>query len=388
MDKATLKIKIDSALNTLRNLFDWRKKYLWLLAIVLFACAIISLTLAALSLKHEPGRQPEGRSGQEETSAVSGWAEGSGQAQVASSAPLMVRKIDGVLVPEGQDDLPVIAVMIENHIASRPPAGLSKANIVYEAEAEGGITRFLAIYSTNEKIDRIGPIRSARPYYIDWAREYGALYVHCGGSPDALAKIWHDGILDLNEFYHAAVFWRDKSRSAPHNVFSSSEKLYGYYIQELKGEKSQYDPWTYKDEEPPENRDNEDKIGIPASKSDYSVEWKYDRTGNLYARWYGSTRHADEDGAPITAKNVVAIFTSKSVVDDEGRLNFKTTGSGKALFCLDGSCREGFWSKPAAKGRTEFTYRDKATVRLNSGATWIEVLPAWADVNLTTTIAD
>ncbi|WP_082112183.1 DUF3048 N-terminal domain-containing protein [Paenibacillus sp. DMB20] len=119
-----------------------------------------------------------------------------------------------------------LSVMINNAPAARPQSGLSKADIVYEVLAEGGITRLIAIYQSQTGIEKIGPIRSIRPYLINIGESYGGVLVHAGGSPEAYSIIKKQGKQDMDEIGNAgAYFWRTKDRKAPHNLYSSDEKL-------------------------------------------------------------------------------------------------------------------------------------------------------------------
>jgi hypothetical protein len=291
------------------------------------------------------------------------------------------RKIDGVWVERGKDNFYPISIMIENHIDSRPPAGLSRANLVYEAEAEGGITRFLAIYATDENIEKIGPIRSARPYYVDWAKEYAALYVHCGGSPDALAKIIKERILDLNEFYNARIFWRDKSRPAPHNVYTSTEKLSAYLGSIKRVLTVDYEEWKYKDDNAHISSTTANEIKIPGKRSDYDIRWVYDNNMNTYERFEGGVRHKDENGDKINSKNIIIVYAKTNVLDEKGRIAIITTGTGKAAICLDGKCETGKWAKKNGK-RTHFYYLNGNEIELNQGTTWVEVVTSWTKISI------
>jgi len=312
---------------------------------------------------------------------IRGKSGNSGQAASEPIAPkieLVRRWIDGVKVEPGKENVFPIAVMIENHADSRPPAGLSHANLVYEAEAEGGITRFLAVFASGDKIDKIGPVRSARPYYIDWAMDLKGLYVHCGGSPEALAKIINERVLDLNEFYNAPVFWRDSKRAAPHNVFTSTDKLYNYLEKnkiDLKGKSGMVSEWKYKDDLFLENRPEKGGITVFYKGNDFTVQWKYDKITNDYARFQGPTAHVDDDGTPIKAKNVIVQFASTSIIDEEGRRQVATTGKGKAEICLDGQCRAGSWKKKNKNSRTVYYEDDGQEVELNAGTAWVSVVP-------------
>jgi hypothetical protein len=284
------------------------------------------------------------------------------------------RRIDGAFVSEGKENSFPYGVMIENHVDARPPAGLSRANLVYEAEAEGGITRFLAFYASGEKIGKIGPVRSARPYYLDWAQEYGALYAHCGGSPDALALIIKNKVYDFNEFFRGKYFWRDQSRSAPHNVYTSSDRI-NEYLDANSSKNGDYEAWSYKDDAVESERGTSSEIIVNFKKPFFTVRWIYDGKTNDYLRMNGGEIHKDEDGSEIRAKNIMIEFVKSYPTDEKGRMETRTTGGGKGIFCFDGKCKDGEWRKPSARGRTVFFDSQNAEVSLNAGTIWIEAVP-------------
>lgn len=283
------------------------------------------------------------------------------------------RYIDGVLVQSGGENIFPVAVMIENHTDARPQSGLARANLVFEAEAESGITRFLAVFADGENLKEIGPIRSARSYYVEWAREFSPLYVHCGGSPEALAKIIKDKVFDFNEFYKGDYFWRDGSRYAPHNVYTSSKLLDGY-LDGKKMEKGEFEPWEFKDDLPLEKRTESEPIRIRFRTEDYSVEWKYDKDMDDYVRYMGGKQHKDKNGDEIRAKNIAISYIKSQVYDGAGRLKMENIGSGKAVICLDGKCEEGFWEKKTGLSRMRFYDKMKEEIKFNAGATWIEII--------------
>ena len=127
----------------------------------------------------------------------------------------------------------VVGVMIDNHPDSRPASSLAKAKIVYEAPVEGGLTRYLAIFDSKQVVAEVGPVRSARAYFLSWLQEYGrGLYMHSGGSPEALSAIKTKKIFDANEFFWGEYYWRSSDRPAPHNLYTSSDnwqKIVGQY---------------------------------------------------------------------------------------------------------------------------------------------------------------
>jgi hypothetical protein len=289
------------------------------------------------------------------------------------------RKLDGVYVEAGKDNLFPAAVMIENYIDSRPQSGLAEANIVFEAEAEGYITRFLAVFADVGDIKEIGPVRSARPYFIDWSSELAALFVHVGGSPEALAQIYKENILDLNEFYQGEFFWRDKIKEAPHNVFISGENIKEYL--DSKGiDEGNFFGWKFKDDAPFAERPSEGEITVNFLLPEYVVKWKYNKEANDYLRYNGGDIHKDREGREIKAKNIIIEYVKAEVIDELLRLKMDHVGEGKAIVCLDGKCEEGKWDKNTAAARTRFYKLNGEEFIFNAGATWIEVVRPDFDV--------
>jgi hypothetical protein len=286
------------------------------------------------------------------------------------------RVLDGVWDDDEAANKPLVAVMIDNHPSARPQFGLEQASIVYEAEVEGNYTRFMAVYDLNyaKGIEKIGPVRSARSYFLDWAMELGAIYGHCGGSPEALARISDSDIVDLNEFYNGNSFWRDKSREAPHNVMTSWEKLDRFSI--ANGVSfSEISSWSFKDDAdlPQRGEDNKD-VMINYSHPYFDVIWRYKKDENAYIRFFENKPQLTGNGNEIIAKNIVVQIISAEVVDEKLRLDMGTIGSGKAVFCLDGKCEEGEWKKEFLDSRTEFYKKDGSAPSFNAGQTWIEVV--------------
>jgi len=277
------------------------------------------------------------------------------------------------LVEPGQENPYPLAFMIDNTPEARPQAGLSAASLVIEAEAEGGVTRYLAIFAASDLPDKIGPIRSARPYFIDWANEFSAAYVHCGGSPDALSKITRDAIVDLNEFYNAETFWRDNLRTAPHNVYTKKDLLQNFLAS--KGlNQGKFFGYNYKSDEDVALRPNTSEIYIPYKLKGFKVTWRYDKAQNDYFRLVDGQEYKDENGEIIRAKNIIIQVAEAKELDDKLRLEMITIGEGRATICLDGKCQEGKWKKKSASARTRFYDQNDQEISLNPGKTWIEVV--------------
>ncbi|MDD5071810.1 MAG: DUF3048 domain-containing protein [Patescibacteria group bacterium] len=282
------------------------------------------------------------------------------------------RFIDGKPVPAGKENLFPAGVVIDNHPDGRPVFGLAGANLVYEAEAEGGITRYLAFFAGGEEIEKIGPVRSARPYFIDWIKELSALFAHCGGSPEALAKIYRENIFDFDEFYQSSYFWRDKQKPAPYNIFTSSANL-EEYLKNKNLTEGKFLSWRFKEDEPPAAGPKDD-IEIGFKPPNFTVRWKYDIINNEYIRYLAGEAHLDgQSNEEIRAKNIIIQYQETEVLDKELRLKIETLGRGKAVICLDGSCQEGEWQKNTLSARTRY-YVGEEEVRLNPGKIWIEIV--------------
>lgn len=290
------------------------------------------------------------------------------------------RSLDGVIVSASASDRWPIAVMIENLVDIRPQSGLNAAGVVYEALVEGGITRFMAIYTTTEPIDKIGPVRSARHYFVDWAEEYGGIYAYVGGSPQALGVTDSSAyITDLNQFYNAAYYYRDDQISAPHNLFSSSELL-NYALRDLAldTQPGDYQPYLFKTDPPKTDWPSAvAALQISYSSADYAVEWRYDAASNSYLRWNGGKTHLDANtNTQLTARNIIVQRVETTVLEAAtGRLNMVTRGEGDALLFQDGEVKVGKWSKPERGQRTVFIDADGSEWQFNTGSTWIEIVP-------------
>lgn len=269
-----------------------------------------------------------------------------------------------------------IGVMIENHVDARPQAGLVKASIVYEVPVEANITRFLALYPSTEIVEKAGPVRSARPYYLEWLSEYGdALYMHVGGSPEALDKIEAYDVFDLNEMTRGWYFWRADERSAPHNTYTSS-KLWTKALKDYPRPANEvFDSWSFADDTDPAcSEDCVASVRVVFDTSAYEVEWRYVSSTRQYQRYQSGRPHQDEDGTPIFADTVIVQHANVTVIDDIGRRSIETAGSGSAAVFRDGYGIEGSWEKRGRSGRTMWRTEDGTDIPLRAGKIWVEVV--------------
>lgn len=283
--------------------------------------------------------------------------------------------VNGLQLPEKGVTRP-IAVMVENHPDSRPQSGLSQADIVYETLAEGGITRFMAIYQT-QKVDSIGPVRSARPYFVNWAKELGAVYAHVGGSDEALLMLRQGvtGVSDLDEFFNPAYLPRTNRRPAPHNTYSSTDKLLAFIRDyKLNAEKS-YSDLLFKDEPAPETLPAVETIYIQFSTPLFGVKFVHDRDSNSYRRFNAGEIVVDAgNDAPVQPKTVIVQYLKNIPVPNDPRLiiNMNTNEGGKAEVFLDGKRITGTWR--VVSGRTKYFDTTGAEIPLNRGQIWISVV--------------
>lgn len=298
------------------------------------------------------------------------------------SDALVHRVIDGVKVEQGKENLLPVAVMIENLVTIRPQAGLQNAQVVYEALAEGGITRFMAVYASGDAIAEIGPVRSARKYFVDWAEEYRSMYVHAGGSPNALQQLATSSLLleDLNQISgDHPYFWRDSSIPAPHNLFTSSELLaYALRDKAFQEKVGEYDGWKFTSASEKKDRPEEERfIALQYYSSSYHVRYAYDRETNTYLRFQGDQPHTDRlTNEQIRVKNVAVQFIPTSLLEESsGRLDVETIGEGKAIIFRDGLTFVGTWKKETAEERTRFFTEDGKEVEFIPGNIWIQVAP-------------
>jgi hypothetical protein len=309
-----------------------------------------------------------------------------------------------------------LTVMIENHQDSRPQSGLSKSDVVYEAVAEGGITRFLAVFYCDSAAYEItiGPVRSARIYYLDFAQEYGdyPLYTHVGGGNDfdgsgkthkearALEKIASLGWRLYNDLDQSSIgfpyFWRDYERlghpvATEHTVYTTNLKL--LKVAEERGLTNvdkdgvswnkNFIPWQFKEDAQEAQRGNKSPVfNFWSGYGEYEVKWEYDPTTNSYKRINGGQPQKDRNNEEtIAVKNVVVQFTvERGPVDENKHLLYQTTGSGKALIFQDGNVIKANWTKKESKSRTKYQDEKGKEITFNPGRVWIEIVPAGKEV--------
>ena len=300
---------------------------------------------------------------------------------------LVQRKIDGVKVKKGEENVYPYSVIIENSVDARPLSGINEANIIYEVQAESSITRFLCIYATNDKIEKIGPVRSARPYYAEIADEYSPLFVHFGGSPEALDKIKRGfyNITSLNGIIYDGIYlFRDTSKQAPHNAYISSDLIQKYLQNNnIKENNGFYSSWIFNDtlkEYKDAKKINTINVIYGTENTLYNLKWVYNEQDKNYTRYTRDDKeYLDDKGNNVKTNNIILQFAQVDITDEVGRRKINLTEGGKAIMIRDGERIEGYWRKNNLLNRTKFFTYDKdgneVEYELKPGKTWIHVIP-------------
>ncbi|MDQ0163222.1 DUF3048 domain-containing protein [Aeribacillus alveayuensis] len=268
------------------------------------------------------------------------------------------------------------AVMINNHPKARPQSGLHKADIVYEVLAEGNITRFLAIYQS-EQPDIIGPVRSARDYYIDLSKGYKALYVSHGWSPSAKEKLESGEADYLNGLFHdGTLFWRDKERKAPHNSYISYQniekgaKRKGYQMTDNVA------PLTFLAEDDMDKIDGDtmpEFVVKYGHNENWTVQYVYDTELERYKRYSDGELTIDrETEEPILLDNIFVVEMEHQIIDNYGRRSVDIHSGGKGYLFQHGKMLEVNWENES--GRI-LPYKDGQIIPFVPGHTWINIVP-------------
>ena len=290
-------------------------------------------------------------------------------------------KLTGVEVDVSDSKRPVTAVMIENSPDARPQSGLKDAGVVFESVAEGGITRFLVVYQ-EAKSTVIGPVRSVRPHFASWVAAFDAGLAHVGGSDIALAKLRSGQIKDLDQFFNAKAYYRASNRAAPHNMYTSDEKLQA--LNSSKGyNSSSFTSWDRVKKEEVSAAPNARAISIPVSTGLFAVSYDWDQATNSYLRTQGGGAHNDREGGRIAPKVVVAMQVPHDVIRDSNNYSYPNViGTGRAWVFQNGIVTEVVWTKKSDKEQVIFTDAAGKSIELNRGQTWITAirpdrLPTW-----------
>lgn len=265
------------------------------------------------------------------------------------------------------------AIMIENSPQARPQSGLKDSGLIFEAIAEGGITRFMVLYQ-QEKPQLIGPVRSVRLYDVEWLAAFDASLAHVGGSAAALAEVRNGTYRDIDQFFNSATYWRSTDRYAPHNVYTSFEKIDA--LNNSKGySTSNFTGFTRTDGKASDSP-NATNIDIVISSDLYNSSYIYNKETNTYARFQAGEAHIDRESGQITPSVVIAMkVDEKTVMEDGYRQSIVTIGSGEAVIFQNGVAINATWSKNSKQEQITFKDSNGAEIPLVRGQTWITAIP-------------
>lgn len=275
-------------------------------------------------------------------------------------------QLTGVEVTPNLARRPILGVMIENTPAARPQTGLDSAGIVFEVVTEGGITRTLALYQ-EDMPEEVGPIRSLRPYFVDWVMGFDASVAHVGGSREALRLAEERGTKSLNQFRYSEPYYRTDDKPAPHNMYASTDDLRDLQ-KELDHQRSQFKTISRSNDNPSENP-KVTEIAIDYSTPEYKAEFHYEPENNSYTRHLAGSPHIDAaTNEPVSVKNLVVIMLPA------GQDGVEAIGSGDALIFKDGKVKEAQWQKTSYEERLEINDSEGRQIPLNRGDSWFSIL--------------
>jgi len=295
------------------------------------------------------------------------------------TSDLVPSTLSGLPVAPSVNKIPVTGVMIENSTFARPQSGLSQANVVFEAIAEAGITRFLALYQDTAP-SSIGPIRSVRPYYEQWALGFDASLSHVGGSPEAISDLSTWNVKNMDQFYNGAYYTRITSRDAPHNVYTSLTEL--HELEAAKGFTSTSFSGFPRTKASPAKVPTANNIALSISSSDYNVNYLYNKATNSYDRSEGGQPQIDANtNKQISPNVVIALVMNYSLESDGYHSQYNVIGSGKAYIFQNGLVTIGTWSKTSNASQIKFTDSTGNSIKLVPGQTWISAVGSDSEVS-------
>lgn len=302
-------------------------------------------------------------------------------ADTTSSAPPTATP-EPTLPPES--DNRIIAVMIDNdNNDARPHAGIEDAFLIYEAYVEGSATRMMALFK-DAGTEKIGPIRSSRHYFLDYAMEHDAIYVHYGWSPQAANDIKSFGINNINGVLEGNdVFWRDSTYTKSwHTAYASIEKIMKF-SDNTKKYRNTSKVSNFKKNAIDKEIEGQAalKITLPYAGF-YKASYEYDAETKTYKRYINGAGHITQGQTHLAPKNIIIQKTSNHTIagDTSGRQDVQTVGSGEGYFVTGGKMAKITWSKPDRKSKTTYKFENGEEIYLNPGQTFIQIIPPSMDM--------
>ncbi|HYF64555.1 MAG TPA: DUF3048 domain-containing protein [Herpetosiphonaceae bacterium] len=293
---------------------------------------------------------------------------------------------------------PIVA-MIDNHPDAYPQTGLDEAAVVFEALAEYGVTRYMALYAPElvPVQGEIGPVRSARIYFVQWAMGFRAIYTHAGGSPAGLERLAADNnnlVIDIDLVYleDRGIFSysrRERGRLAPHNLYTSQAgvELFGQEraAESLATDVSQVG-FLYAADDPGLGAANPaSSIGYYFLYSDDPVGWFYEPGTNEYFRTRRNRPHIDAvSGEQLSFKSVAVMEVNEAPIpgDPKGRIDQDVIGEGAAVVFANGGQTAATWRKESEEGPLRFFDESGAEIVFPAGPLWIAAIPSLGNLTI------
>ncbi len=282
------------------------------------------------------------------------------------------------------------AVMINNLGTARPyHTGLQDAYLVYELVVEGGITRYLALFK-DKPLEVVGNVRSSRHYYLDYALENDAYYVHWGWSPQAQSDISNLKINNFNGLYDAKPYFfrQNLPVSSEHTAFVNLKEMQtlvkkkGYRTETNKDLLLNYSP-TNIDLEKHTDKKEATNVDVKNSKG-FTTSYVYDTSINAYKQYVNDKEHKDyASKKQYTVKNIIVYQVKYSSIDSYGRQDIANTGKGDGYFITNGVAIPITWEKKTRDSQTIYRYKDGTEITVNDGNTWIHIVPTSGNINIT-----
>ena len=290
-----------------------------------------------------------------------------------------------------------IAVMLDNNVGNAAHAGLQESIVNYEIIVEGGMTRIMAVFKDKD-VSLIGPVRSARHYFLDYAAQSDALYVHFGWSPISQSDISSLNVNNVNGLYDDQAFWRDNTIPSPHNVFTNTSTIY-QFVRDHRNFPVETENWRMLnwsaeevvfpgakfDDETGELVLEDPRIQVNSVRIQYSPgqvrSYTFDFERGVYLRYMNNAPHVDKvTRETLHFKNVIIERVANASIDNEGRQGLTTVGAGTGYFITNGFAMPITWERESRTGRTTYRYLDGSIVWVNDGNTFVQVVPMNASV--------
>lgn len=268
------------------------------------------------------------------------------------------------------NNIPFMAI-VENSKDARPQSGLVDADIVYETMAEGGIPRTIALFQKNSP-EKIGPIRSARSYFLDLSREYNLAFAHCGASNEAETMIQKNKLMSLNEFVYTGFYWRERDRKAPHNLYTSAARIRDAVVSRKYNKPSNVKFSFDKEFWNNQSLGAANNITLKLSKY-YTTSYTY-KDGKYYKSMSGVPAVNKEDNRPLAISNIVIQATTIKQKKDSVLVDIALTGEGTGYIISNGKYIKMKWSKKDVNSQTILKDENGTVIPLAPGNTWWNII--------------